>query len=65
MGSEKYHKIVLGDPQRKIKLEIPRRKASITADLNATLCESVNWIHLPQDRDQWRTRVNTIVNLWV
>jgi hypothetical protein len=25
----------------------------------------VDWIHLAQDRDQWRARVNTIMNVWV
>jgi hypothetical protein len=27
--------------------------------------ESVDWIHLAQDRDQWRAVVNTVMNLWV
>jgi hypothetical protein len=27
--------------------------------------ESVDWIHLAKDRDQWRTLVNTVMNLWV
>jgi hypothetical protein len=25
--------------------------------------EGVDWIHLAQDRDQWRTGVNTVMNL--
>jgi hypothetical protein len=25
--------------------------------------EVVDWIHLAQDRDQWRTVVNTVMNL--
>jgi hypothetical protein len=25
----------------------------------------VDWLHLAQDRDQWRTLVNTVMNLWV
>jgi hypothetical protein len=25
----------------------------------------VDWIHLAQDRVQWRTFVNTIMKLWV
>jgi hypothetical protein len=27
--------------------------------------EGVNWIHLAQDRDQWRALVNTVMNFWV
>jgi hypothetical protein len=27
--------------------------------------EDEDWIHLAQDRDQWRTIVNTVTNLWV
>jgi hypothetical protein len=26
---------------------------------------SVNWIHLAQDRDRWRTLVNVVLNLRV
>jgi len=28
-------------------------------------CEGVDWIHLAQDRDQWRALVNTVVELRV
>jgi hypothetical protein len=27
--------------------------------------EYMDWIHMPQDRDQWRTLVNTAMNLQV
>jgi hypothetical protein len=27
--------------------------------------EGVNWMHLAQDRGQWRAVVNTVINLWV
>jgi hypothetical protein len=27
--------------------------------------EGVDWIHLAQDRVQWKALVNTVMNLWV
>jgi hypothetical protein len=34
-------------------------------DLRETRWDGVYWIDLAQDRDQWRTVVNTIMNLRV
>jgi hypothetical protein len=34
-------------------------------DLREVGWEGVDWIHLTQDRDQWRSVVNTVLNLWV
>jgi hypothetical protein len=34
-------------------------------DLRETGCEVVDWIHLAQDRDQWRAVVNTVMKLRV
>jgi hypothetical protein len=28
-----------------------------------SVCESVDWNHLAQDRDKWRVLVNTVMNL--
>jgi hypothetical protein len=36
---------------------------NIRMDVRETGWEFVDWIHLTQDRDQWRTLVNTIMNL--
>jgi len=27
--------------------------------------EGLNWIHLAQDRDQWLSPVNTVMDVWV
>jgi hypothetical protein len=34
-------------------------------DLSEIGLEGVDWIHLAQDRDQWRAVVNTVMNLRV
>jgi hypothetical protein len=38
---------------------------NVKMDLREILCHGVNWIQLPQDRDQWRAVVNTINSLRV
>jgi hypothetical protein len=38
-------------------------KSSIMIDLRKILCNGVDWLHLTQDRDQWRAPVNTVMNL--
>jgi hypothetical protein len=30
-------------------------------DIKEIRCEDVNWIHVAQDRDQWRALVNTVM----
>jgi hypothetical protein len=34
-------------------------------DVKETGLGSVDWIHLAQDKDKWRTVVNMVMNLWV
>jgi len=34
-------------------------------DLKEVRWEDVDWMHLTQDRDQWRTLVNAVMNLRV
>jgi hypothetical protein len=38
---------------------------NIKLDLREKGWDSMNWIDLAQDRDQWRTLVNTVMNLRV
>jgi hypothetical protein len=33
--------------------------------LGSRVGSCVDWLHLVQDRDQWRIFVNTVMNLWV
>jgi len=49
-------KILAGEPEWKRPLGRPRRRweANIKMDFKETVCEDVEWIHLAQDRDQWR-----------
>jgi hypothetical protein len=42
-----------------------RWEDNIQMDLSETGWESVHWIHLAQDRDQWRVLVNMVMNLWI
>jgi hypothetical protein len=37
----------------------------IIIDVRKIRLECVDWIHLAQDWDQWRTLVNTVMSLWV
>jgi hypothetical protein len=36
---------------------------NIKTDLRKIVWECVDWIHLAQDKDQWRALVNRIMNL--
>jgi hypothetical protein len=38
---------------------------NIRTDLRKKGWEGVDWLHLAQDRDQWRAAVNTVMNLGV
>jgi len=42
-----------------------RWKDNIRMDLRVMWWGSVNWLHMAQDRDQWRAVVNTVMNLRV
>jgi hypothetical protein len=57
----------VGHPEGKSPLGRPRRRwvDNIKIDLRATGWGSIDWIDLAEDRDQCRTIVNLIMNLWV
>jgi hypothetical protein len=61
------HSILVGRPERKRPLGRTRRKRedNIRKDLREIGWEAVGWIRLIQDRDQWRTVVNTVMKLVV
>jgi len=37
---------------------------NIRMDLRELGWEGMDWMHVAQNRDQWRALVNTIMNLW-
>jgi hypothetical protein len=56
----------VGKPEGQRLLERPtRRWDDIKIDLREIGWGSMDWIDLPQDRDQWRALVNTVMNLRV
>jgi hypothetical protein len=60
------YRIFVGKPEGKRSLRRPRRKwVNIKMDPRGTVWGGMNWINLPQDRDQWRTLVNTVMYLRV
>jgi hypothetical protein len=42
-----------------------KREDKIRIDLEEISCESVDWIQLAHDWDQWRALVNTVITLLV
>jgi hypothetical protein len=61
------YRIVVGKPGGKRPLGRPRRRwvDNIKMDLRDIRWDGMDWIDLPQDRDQWRALVNTAMNLRV
>jgi hypothetical protein len=57
-GDENHTKYLLGN------LKGGDRSEDLSID-GKIILEWILCIHLSQDRDQWRTIVNTIMNLWV
>jgi hypothetical protein len=61
------YKILVGKPERERPIGILKRRweDNIRIDLQKLGWKIVEWIHLAQDRDQWRALVNTVMNLRV
>jgi hypothetical protein len=61
------YRILVGKPEGKKPLGRPRRRweDNIRVDLNDIEWGGMDWIDLAQDRDRWRTLVNTVMNLRV
>jgi hypothetical protein len=61
------YRILVGKPEGNRPLGRPRRRwvDNIKIYLRDTEWDGVDWIELAQDRDQWRTLVNTVMNLRV
>jgi hypothetical protein len=68
MGDErKVYKVLVGKPEGKRPLGIPRRRweDGIRMDLRETGLGDVDLIRLSQDRDRWRAVVSAVMNLRV
>jgi hypothetical protein len=60
-------RILVGNPEGKRPLGRPRCMwvDNINMELREIGWDGMDWIDLPQDRDQWRALVNTVMNLRV
>jgi hypothetical protein len=65
MGEKRNaYRILVGKPEGKRPLGKPRRTwvDNIKMDLIKIGLDGMDWIHLAQDRDQWRALVNRVMN---
>jgi hypothetical protein len=60
-------RILMGKPEGKRPLGKPRHRwvDNIKMELTEIGWDGVDWIHMAQDRDQWRALVNMVLNLRV
>jgi hypothetical protein len=61
------YNILVGKPEGDRALGRPRRRwnDNTRMGLRKICWEAVDWIHLAQDRDQWRALMNIVMNLRV
>jgi hypothetical protein len=64
------YKILFGKPERKRLLGMSRRRLEdnirmYLRDMLWGRCGLDDWMHLAQDRKQWRALVNMPMNIWV
>jgi hypothetical protein len=66
-GKWNAYRIFVRKPEGKRPLGRPRcrREDNIRLDLGEIGWGVMDQIHLAEDRDQWRTAVNMVMNLWV
>jgi hypothetical protein len=68
MGEKRTaYRILVGKPEGKRPLGRPKRRwvGNIKMDRREIGWDSMDWIDLVKDRDQWRALVNTVMNLRV
>jgi hypothetical protein len=67
MGEKNGYRILVGNSKGKRPLGRPKRKwmDNNKMDLTEIRWDSMDWIDLVQDRDQWRALVNTTMNIRV
>jgi hypothetical protein len=68
MGEKRNaYRILMGKPEGKRPLGRRRRRwmDNIEIDLREIGWDGMDWIDLAQDRDRWRTLVNTVMKLRV
>jgi hypothetical protein len=63
----KAYRILVGKPEGKRPLGRPRYRwvENIKMDLREIRWDGMDWIDLAQDRDQWNTLVNMVMNFLV
>jgi hypothetical protein len=66
MGEKRNaYRMLVGKPEGKKPLPRRRWVDNIQMDLREIAWDGVDWTDIPQDREQWRALVNTVLNLRV